>query len=72
MQNMDAGERTVLIQRVRDWLQLLRIGNSTVIGFAAFTGYFVGGRELLTATVLFVSAFLIGGYGNIINDVLDV
>ena len=73
MQNMDAEERTVLIQHVRDWLQLLRIGNSTVIGFAAFTGYFVGGgRELLTATILFVSAFLIGGYGNIINDVLDV
>ncbi len=56
-----------------DWLGMLRIGNAVVIGFAAVTGYVVsGGHRLWEALLLALSATLIGCYGNVINDVLDV
>ncbi len=56
-----------------DWLGMLRIGNAAVIGFAAITGYTVsGGRHIWDALLLALSATLIGCYGNVINDVLDI
>ena len=52
---------------------LLRIGNGIVIGFAALTGYvFSGGRNLLLGLELFISATLIGLFGNIVNDIYDI
>ncbi len=58
---------------IRDWLGLLRIGNSLVIGFAAVTGYVVGENyDVYHAGLLFLSAMMIGCYGNIINDIYDV
>ena len=59
--------------KITDWLGMLRIGNAIVIGFAAITGYVVsGGTNPWTALALALSATLIGCYGNVINDILDV
>ena len=59
--------------KITDWLGMLRIGNAIVIGFAAITGYVVsGGTNPWTALILALSATLIGCYGNIVNDILDV
>ncbi len=56
-----------------DWLGMLRIGNAIVIGFAAITGYVVsGGHGVWEALLLALSATLIGCYGNVINDILDI
>ena len=52
---------------------LLRIGNGLVIGFAALTGYvFSSGENVLVGIELFLSAMLIGLFGNIINDIFDI
>jgi len=61
------------LSRLVDWLRLLRAGNGLVIGFGAITGYFVGGgSNTVEVIVLFLSAMLIGFYGNVVNDIFDV
>ncbi len=58
---------------LKDWLGMLRIGNAMVIGFAATTGYVVsGGHHVCEALLLALSATLIGCYGNVVNDILDI
>ena len=61
------------MRTVGDLLGLLRIGNSLVIGFAAVTGYVVGGgSNYYYAVLLSLSAMMIGCYGNVINDICDI
>ncbi len=60
-------------EKIKNILMLLRIGNGVVIGFAALTGYvFSGGKNIPTGIELFLSAMLIGLFGNIINDIFDI
>jgi geranylgeranylglycerol-phosphate geranylgeranyltransferase len=64
-----------LIRGIRDYLSLMRIGNSIVIGVAAITGYIVSAPTHLEPVILsklFFSAFSIGVFGNIINDIYDL
>jgi geranylgeranylglycerol-phosphate geranylgeranyltransferase len=61
------------LARLRDWLSIIRTGNSFVIGLADVTGYIVGsGDNVSVMLLLFFSAFLIGCYGNVINDIYDI
>jgi geranylgeranylglycerol-phosphate geranylgeranyltransferase len=65
-----------LVGSIRDYLSLIRIGNSIVIGVAAITGYIVSTHTYLDLDLimlkLFFSAFFIGVFGNIINDIYDL
>lgn len=61
------------LKKARAWAEIIRPGNSVVIGVGALTGYFVsGGHDLLEALLLALSAALIGAAGNVINDYFDV
>jgi len=61
------------LRKARAWAEIIRPGNSIVIGMGALTGYFVsGGHNLLEALLLALSAALIGAAGNVINDYFDV
>ncbi len=61
------------LRKIGDWLKLVRIGNGFVIGFSAIVGYVVSdGRVLGDTMLLFLSAMLIGCYGNIVNDIFDI
>ncbi len=61
-----------MLRKARAWLELIRIGNALAIGFAAVVGYRVaGGHSLHEALILFLSAMMIGSFGNAINDYLD-
>ncbi len=51
----------------------MRPGNSAIIGVGALTGYLIsGGHDLLESLLLALSATLVGGAGNVINDYFDV
>lgn len=63
-----------LKKRVLAWINILRVGNCIALGYAAIVGYMLGVEKILdlsTLVKLFVSAFIIGGSSNIINDYFD-
>lgn len=60
------------LKSIKAWLSIIRIGNSIALGIAATVGYIVGGgMNVYEATKTFLTAFFIGGGGNIINDYFD-
>lgn len=64
-----------LTRRVLPWLTIIRVGNAIALGYAAIVGYLLGVPKPLNILImlkLFVSAFIIGGSSNIINDYYDL
>jgi len=62
----------MFIKRIRAWLNIIRIGNSIALGVAAIVGYVVGGgTSIFNMIKVFLTAFFIGGGGNIVNDYFD-
>ncbi len=62
-----------MLERIRAWASLLRIGNCLIIGFAAFVGYFIGGgMDYWKGLMVFFAAASIGAWGNIVNDYFDI
>lgn len=61
-----------IAEKLKAWMQLVRIGNSLSIGLASIVGYWVGGgHSIRDALLLFLSSMLIGAAGNVINDYFD-
>uniref|UniRef100_A0A7C2ZLI0 MFS transporter n=1 Tax=Ignisphaera aggregans TaxID=334771 RepID=A0A7C2ZLI0_9CREN len=60
--------------KAKAWISIVRIGNCIALGYAAIVGYllsFPGNLDPLVILKLFVTAFLIGGGSNTINDYFD-
>lgn len=62
----------MMLEKVRAWLSLVRIGNVLMMGLATIVGYVSGGgsevKHMLLATIV---TMLVGAGGNIVNDYFD-
>ena len=62
----------MMLEKVKAWLSLVRIGNVLMMGLATIVGYVSGGgsrvEHMLLATIV---AMLVGAGGNIVNDYFD-
>ena len=62
----------MMLEKVRAWLSLVRMGNVLMMGLATIVGYVSGGgsevKHMLLATIV---TMLVGAGGNIVNDYFD-
>ncbi|MCS7111810.1 MAG: geranylgeranylglycerol-phosphate geranylgeranyltransferase [Sulfolobales archaeon] len=61
-----------IINTVKAWLSIARIGNDIALGIATIIGHVLGGgTHLLDMAIAFTVGLLLGAGGNIINDYFD-
>ena len=65
------------VRYLLDWLGLVRIGNTIIIGFSSFVGLVVGNHgfsgnyDLLDLALVVIVPAFVGAGGNIVNDYFD-
>jgi protoheme IX farnesyltransferase len=71
--NIQLSLRDLVINKVKDYYMLFKIGLSNLVVFSAVIGYFVGSShwDLLSVFVIALSGYMITGASNAINQIIE-